>query len=179
MMISTCRGYMAPEYAQWGHLTHKADVYSFGVVAFEIAIGKNNTSYVPNDDYSCFLEWACHLQQNEKLMEMVDEKLGSEFDAEEAERMLKVSLLCTNSSPSLRPTMSEVVGMLEGTTKIPDIIPQPVNYSQDIRFKTIRDQRQSMHSQSSVGSQACYPTSVGTSHSFSSTSGQELYEVTE
>ncbi|KAK4857396.1 hypothetical protein QYF36_000002 [Acer negundo] len=172
-------GYMAPEYAQWGHLTHKADVYSFGVVAFEIAIGKNNTSYVPNDDYSCFLEWACHLQQNGKLMEMVDVKLGSEFDAEEAERMLKVSLLCTNSSPSLRPTMSKVVGMLEGTTKIPDIIPQPANYSQDIRFKTIRDQRQSMHSQSSVGSQACYPTSVGTSHSFSTTSGQELNKVNE
>ncbi|KAK1581899.1 hypothetical protein Q3G72_010082 [Acer saccharum] len=57
-------GYMAPEYAQWGHLTHKADVYSFGVVAFKIAIGKNNTSYVPNDDYLCFLEWTVNNQVN-------------------------------------------------------------------------------------------------------------------
>ena len=40
-----CRGYMAPEYALWGHLTYKADVYSFGVVALEIVAGKNNMKY--------------------------------------------------------------------------------------------------------------------------------------
>ncbi|KAK4858912.1 hypothetical protein QYF36_023751 [Acer negundo] len=46
-------------------------------------------------------------------MELVDPKLKSEFKEEEAERMIKVSLLCTSGSPSLRPTMSEVVGMLK------------------------------------------------------------------
>ncbi|KAK2642590.1 hypothetical protein Ddye_024353 [Dipteronia dyeriana] len=58
--ISGTKGYMAPEYALWG-LTHKADVYGFGVVTFEIASGKNNTGYLPDDDCSCFLEWVIHL----------------------------------------------------------------------------------------------------------------------
>lgn len=32
--------------------------------------------------------------------------------------MIKIALLCTNKSPALRPTMSEVVNMLEGRIKI-------------------------------------------------------------
>ncbi|KAK4857980.1 hypothetical protein QYF36_009057 [Acer negundo] len=167
-------GYMAPEYALWGYLTYKADVYSFGVVALEIVSGINNMGFVPDDNCACLLDWACHLQQNGKLMELVDPKLKSEFKEEEAERMIKVSLLCTNGSPSLRPTMSEVVGMLEGTTNIPDAIPEAGSYSQDLRFKAIRDQRQLMHNQSLVGNHASHPTLTGPS-----TSGQDLYTVNE
>uniref|UniRef100_A0A7N2N0L1 non-specific serine/threonine protein kinase n=1 Tax=Quercus lobata TaxID=97700 RepID=A0A7N2N0L1_QUELO len=47
-------GYMAPEYALWGHLTYKADVYSFGVVALEIIAGKNNMKYRPNQNFILF-----------------------------------------------------------------------------------------------------------------------------
>ncbi|KAK2994746.1 hypothetical protein RJ640_031019, partial [Escallonia rubra] len=56
-------GYMAPEYALWGHLTYKADVYSFGVVALEIVAGKNNVKYRPGEDYVCLLDWAFVLQR--------------------------------------------------------------------------------------------------------------------
>lgn len=107
---------MAPEYALWGYLTYKADVYSFGIVALEIVAGKNNTKYRPEEDYVCLQDWALVLQQKGNLMELVDLRLGTEFNEEEAIRMAKVALLCTNSSPALRPTMSEVVNMLEGRT---------------------------------------------------------------
>ncbi|XP_031120537.1 probable leucine-rich repeat receptor-like serine/threonine-protein kinase At3g14840 isoform X1 [Ipomoea triloba] len=107
-------GYMAPEYAMWGYLTYKADVYSFGVVALEIVAGKNNMKYQPDEDYVCLLDWALVLQENENLMELIDPRLGSDFDKEQALRMAKVALLCTNPSPVLRPSMSAVVRMLEG-----------------------------------------------------------------
>jgi serine/threonine protein kinase len=32
--------YLAPEYAQSGHITEKADVYSFGVVLVELVTGR-------------------------------------------------------------------------------------------------------------------------------------------
>nr|GMD87824.1 probable leucine-rich repeat receptor-like serine/threonine-protein kinase At3g14840 [Ipomoea batatas] len=107
-------GYMAPEYAMWGYLTYKADVYSFGVVALEIVAGKNNMKYRPNENFVCLLDWALVLQENENLMELIDPRLGSDFDKEQALRMAKVALLCTNPSPVLRPSMSAVVRMLEG-----------------------------------------------------------------
>lgn len=48
---------MAPEYALWGYLTFKADVYSFGVVILEVVSGKNNSNYMPNEDFICLLDW--------------------------------------------------------------------------------------------------------------------------
>ncbi|CAI9760140.1 unnamed protein product [Fraxinus pennsylvanica] len=102
-------GYMAPEYAMWGYLTYKADVYSFGVVALEIVAGKNNMKYRPNDTFVCLLDWAMVLQNKGRFMELVDPRLGSNFDKEEAERMIKVALLCTNPSPALRPTTSTIL----------------------------------------------------------------------
>lgn len=51
---------MAPEYALWGYLTHKADVYSFGIVALEIVSGKGNMNYGPENNFACLLDWVIH-----------------------------------------------------------------------------------------------------------------------
>ncbi|KAK8353528.1 hypothetical protein V6Z12_A05G163900 [Gossypium hirsutum] len=142
-------GYMAPEYALWGYLTYKADVYSFGIVALEIVAGKNNTKYRPEENYVCLQDWAFVLQQRGNLMELVDPRLGTEFNEEEAIRMTKVALLCTNSSPALRPTMSEVVNMLEGRTLIPELILDPSIFADESRFGAVKDQLNRMQSRSS------------------------------
>ncbi|TQE00754.1 hypothetical protein C1H46_013693 [Malus baccata] len=169
-------GYMAPEYALWGHLTYKADVYSFGVVALEIISGKNNNNYIPNDNWVCLLDWACHLQQTGNLLELIDERLGSEVDQKEAEIMVKVALLCTNASASLRPSMSEVVSMLEGQIPVPDVIPKPSTYTEDLRFKAMRD----LHRQrGDHGSSTAYTQNSTTVHTFESTSttGLDFSEI--
>lgn len=48
---------MAPEYALWGHLTHKADVYSFGVLTMELISGKNTNNFMPSEKFVCLLDW--------------------------------------------------------------------------------------------------------------------------
>ena len=52
--------------------------------------------------------------------------------------MVNVAILCTNTAASERPTMSEVVKMLEGKIEIPDITLDLQEYSNDVRFKSIR-----------------------------------------
>ncbi|CAL5411484.1 unnamed protein product [Camellia sinensis] len=163
-------GYMAPEYALWGYLTYKADVYSFGVVALEIVSGKNNNNYMPSNNCICLLDWACHLQQGGNLADLVDSKLGTEFNNVEVERMVKVALLCTNASPSLRPTMSEVVSMLEGQMSIPEVIPEPNSYTEDLRFKAMRDFHREKQNHSFSGSQSQNSTTIRTGFGSSSTS---------
>ncbi|BFG27994.1 hypothetical protein CerSpe_142680 [Prunus speciosa] len=164
-------GYMAPEYALWGHLTYKADVYSFGVVALEIISGKNNNNYIPSDDWVCLLDWACHLQQTGNLLELVDEKLGSEVDQKEAEIMVKVALISTNASASLRPSMYEVVSMLEGQIPVPDVIPESSTYREDLRFKAMRDLHWQRQDHSLSISRSQHSTTV---HTFESTSTSSL-----
>ncbi|KAK8575089.1 hypothetical protein V6N12_062766 [Hibiscus sabdariffa] len=102
---------------------------------------------------------ACHLRKSGNLTALLDERLRSEVKTEEVELMVNVSLLCTNASASVRPTMSEVVNMLEGRTSVPDLIPEPGSYTEDLRFKAMRDLCQ----QGSSRSQAQNSTTV---HSF-------------
>ncbi|OMO82777.1 hypothetical protein COLO4_22838 [Corchorus olitorius] len=73
-------------------------------------------------------------------MELVDPTLGDEFNKEEAVRMIKVALLCTNSSPTLRPVMSEVVKMLKGRTHVPELVMDPSIFGDESRFGALRDQ---------------------------------------
>lgn len=90
--------------------------------------------------YACFCAiQACHLQNSRKFDEVLDERLNFQVNKEELERLVKVSILCTNASPSLRPNMSEVVSMLEGQMPIPDVIPQANTGSEDLRFKAMRE----------------------------------------
>ncbi|KAI3742834.1 hypothetical protein L1987_60530 [Smallanthus sonchifolius] len=158
---------MAPEYALWGFLSDKADVYSFGVLALEIVSGKNNTSYIPRDSYICLLDWACQLQKSKNYEELFDEKLGSEINKEEAEIMVKVALLCTNGSTTIRPIMSEVVSMLESRTCVPEIDPEAGGYTEDLRFKAMRDFREDKYKKNS---QTTSSTSVHTDPFFSTSS---------
>ncbi|KAL4627264.1 hypothetical protein ACB092_05G155900 [Castanea dentata] len=169
-------GYMAPEYALWGYLTYKADVYSFGVVALEVLSGKSNNNYMPSDNCVCLLDQACHLQQTGNLMKLIDESLGSEVNVKEAEILVKVALLCTNASASLRPTMSEVVSMLEGRMTVPDMIPEPSTYSDDLRFKAMRDLHRQRENHRLSRSQTQNSTTI---HTFSSPtiSTQDFYEI--
>lgn len=132
-------GYMAPEYAMRGYLTDKADVYSFGVVALEIVSGKSNTNYRPKEEFVYLLDWAYVLQERGALLELVDPDLGSEYSSEQAMVMLNVALLCTNASPTLRPTMSQVVSMLEGRTAVQDLLSDPGFSTINSKYKAIRN----------------------------------------
>ncbi|XP_075661405.1 putative LRR receptor-like serine/threonine-protein kinase At1g53430 isoform X2 [Castanea sativa] len=128
-------GYMAPEYAMRGYLTDKADVYSFGVVALEIVSGKSNTNYRPKEEFVYLLDWAYVLQEQGNLLELVDPRLGSSYSPEEAMRMLSLGLLCTNPSPTLRPSMSSVVSMIEGKCAVQAPIIKRSETYLDPRFK--------------------------------------------
>ncbi|KAH7840769.1 hypothetical protein Vadar_021351 [Vaccinium darrowii] len=165
-------GYMAPEYALWGYLTNKADVYSFGVVALEIVAGKDNMKYRSDENYVCLLDWALVLRQKGCLMDLVDPKLGSNLNKEEAMRMIKVALLCTNPAPALRPTMSAVVSMLEGKLDIQELVIDPRIYGDDFRFIALRDKYDKLQLQSSTEAETLMDH---TGDGSSSTSAQDLY----
>ncbi|KAF8391184.1 hypothetical protein HHK36_023486 [Tetracentron sinense] len=143
-------GYMAPEYAMRGYLTDKADVYSFGIVALEIVSGKSNTNYRPKEEFVYLLDWACVLQEQGNLLELVDPSLGSKYSEEEALRMLNLALLCTNLSPTLRPAMSAVVSMLEGQIPVQAPLVKRDSRNEDLRFKAF--QKPSQDSQTHISS---------------------------
>ena len=93
-------------------------------------------------------------------MKLIDE--SSEFNIKEAEILVKVALLRANASPSPRPIMSKVVSMLDGRMTILDMSPEPCTYSDDLRFKAVRDLRRQRENQSLNRSQTQNSTKVHT-----------------
>ncbi|CAH2034362.1 unnamed protein product [Thlaspi arvense] len=163
-------GYMAPEYALWGQLTEKADVYSFGVVAMEIVSGKKNTKQKGSAEHVSLINWALTLQQTGDIMEIVDPMLEGDFNGKEAVRMIKVALLCTHSSPSSRPTMSEAVQMLEGEMEVPQVMSDPGLYGHGWSISKLKDTDTNGSSSTSGVTDQTTATTMK-----SSVSGSDLY----
>lgn len=65
-------------------------------------------------------------------MELVDSNL-LKFDENEVKRTIGVALLCTQTSPNLRPSMSRVVAMLSGDIEVSSITTRP-GYLTDWKF---------------------------------------------
>ncbi|XP_061374466.1 probable LRR receptor-like serine/threonine-protein kinase At1g56140, partial [Gastrolobium bilobum] len=128
-------GYLAPEYAMRGHLTEKADVFSFGVVALELVSGRPNSDSSLEGEKMYLLEWAWQLHENNCVTDLVDPGL-SEFNKEEVKRMVGIALLCTQTSPTLRPSMSRVVAMLSGDIEVSTVTTRP-GYLTDWKFDDV------------------------------------------
>ncbi|AES66496.2 probable leucine-rich repeat receptor-like serine/threonine-protein kinase At3g14840 [Medicago truncatula] len=151
--IAGTYGYMAPEYAMHGYLTDKADVYSFGIVALEIVSGKSNTLYRSKEQAFYLLDWAHLLKDRGDLMELVDRRLGLDFDKNEAMVMINVALLCTNVTSNLRPPMSSVVSMLEGRTVVPEFVSDSSEVMDEKNMEVLRQYYYQMEENSTSKSQ--------------------------
>uniref|UniRef100_A0A3N7G3Y2 non-specific serine/threonine protein kinase n=1 Tax=Populus trichocarpa TaxID=3694 RepID=A0A3N7G3Y2_POPTR len=112
--------YMSPEYATRRAMTVKVDVYSFGILLLEIVSGRNNADYRANQETVFLLDTAGNLNARGRLGDLVDPSLRT-YDWDQAKIVLNLAMMCTDQSPSLRPTMSQVVAVLEGEKTLEDL----------------------------------------------------------
>ncbi|KAK8953823.1 putative LRR receptor-like serine/threonine-protein kinase [Platanthera zijinensis] len=111
-------GYTAPEYALKGELSEKADIYSFGVLILEIISSRKNTDLTLPTKMQYLPEYAWKLYESSTVIDLVDTRLRVDgFEESGVLQVCQAALLCVQAFPSLRPRMSEVVGMLTSKTK--------------------------------------------------------------
>ncbi|XP_071720258.1 receptor-like cytoplasmic kinase 176 [Rutidosis leptorrhynchoides] len=107
-------GYAAPEYLATGHLTSKSDVYSFGVVLLEMLSGQRVVDKNRPAGKHSLVEWAKpYLAHKRKIFRVLDSRLEGQYTHEAAHAVANISLRCLSVDPRLRPTMAEVVKVLE------------------------------------------------------------------
>ncbi|CAL4995591.1 unnamed protein product [Urochloa decumbens] len=126
--IARLGGYMAPEQAENKRLSQEADVYSFGVLVLEALTGRSPAAQHPHPlpegkkssgaaaaaAAGSLPEWVRSVVREEWTAEVFDVELLRYRDIEEEMvAMLHVALACVATRPEQRPSMGDVVRMIE------------------------------------------------------------------
>ncbi|KAJ4715255.1 Receptor-like protein kinase 1 [Melia azedarach] len=112
------RGYAAPEWH--GNnlpITVKADVYSYGVMLLEIICCRKKMDASLRDEEIILMDWVCQCYEADEFEKLVQEE--DDVEMKEFETMVKIGLLCVENELTLRPTMKEVISMMEGILVTP------------------------------------------------------------
>ncbi|XP_061342710.1 probable LRR receptor-like serine/threonine-protein kinase At5g45780 [Gastrolobium bilobum] len=108
-------GHIAPEYLSTGQSSEKTDVFGFGILLLELITGQKALDAGNGQvQKGMILDWVRTLFGEKRLEVLVDKDLKGCFDPVELEKAVELSLQCSQSLPSLRPKMSEVLKILEG-----------------------------------------------------------------
>ncbi|CAN0890204.1 Probable LRR receptor-like serine/threonine-protein kinase RKF3 [Linum grandiflorum] len=124
--VAGTMGYVAPEYALYGQLTERSDVYSYGVVLLELLSGKK-ALFKPDGDEdatqqpSLVTDWAWSLVKEGRGLDVVEDGMPELGDPDVLERYVLVAVLCSHPQLYARPTMDQVVKMLETDLVVPSI----------------------------------------------------------
>ncbi|KAK9024494.1 hypothetical protein V6N11_004653 [Hibiscus sabdariffa] len=110
-----------------------------GTTGYLAPDGRCNTNRRLPVSEQFLLERAWNLYGCGQLLELVDPSLNGEFDDEEAQKFLKIGLLCTQDLSKLRPSMSQAVKMLMGQEVVNDQNISKPGLLSDIA--TLRDQK--------------------------------------
>ncbi|PON97507.1 Serine/threonine protein kinase [Trema orientale] len=112
-------GYIAPECFHTGKATRESDVYGFGAVLLELVCGQR--PWTKRDNFNSIVDWVWWLHREGCLLKAVDERLGSDYTAQEAERLLLLGLACSHPNAGERPKTQAVVQIISGSVDVPHV----------------------------------------------------------
>ncbi|RWR91614.1 putative receptor protein kinase ZmPK1 [Cinnamomum micranthum f. kanehirae] len=123
--IRGTRGYMAPEWITNQPITSKVDVYSYGVVMLEMVTGKSSTGFYAisergERDCKSLVTWVREMMlvatsNSIRIKEIMDTKIdATDDDVVKMEVLVRVALKCVEEDKDARPTMRQVVEVLQG-----------------------------------------------------------------
>nr|GMC68096.1 G-type lectin S-receptor-like serine/threonine-protein kinase At5g35370 [Ipomoea batatas] len=71
---------------------------------------------------------ALEMHEQGRYLELVDPRLAGQVQTQEVEKLVRVALCCVHEDPMLRPTMTNVVAMLEGGLPLGDPQVESLNF---------------------------------------------------
>lgn len=114
-MLKLLYHFICVEYAYTLQVDEKSDIYSFGVLLMELISGKRSVDSEFGDGNS-IVDWVrSKVKSKEGTKEVLDQNAGGSCSLvrEEMLLVLKLAMLCTSRNPADRPSMRDVVSMLQ------------------------------------------------------------------
>ncbi|RLN40056.1 lectin-like receptor kinase 7 precursor [Panicum miliaceum] len=116
-------GYLAPEMSKTGKATTSTDVFAFGTFLLEVACGRRPMERDDNLDSPGLVDLVLDRWKAGRIMDAKDPRIGV-CDEADLELVLKLGLLCSHPDPRRRPSMRQVVQILEGAGTVPETPPK-------------------------------------------------------
>ncbi|CAL4945178.1 unnamed protein product [Urochloa decumbens] len=121
-------GYLAPEMSKTGRATTATDVFAFGAFLLEVACGRRPMERYDDLDSPGLVDLVLDRWKAGRIMDAKDPRIGK-CDEADVELVLKLGLLCSHPDPRSRPSMRQVVQILEGATPVPETPPKDLGSS--------------------------------------------------
>ncbi|KAL8539614.1 hypothetical protein ACS0TY_001282 [Phlomoides rotata] len=112
------RGYRAPEIKATWKVSQASDVYSFGVVLLELVCGRQSQLTANDGVATTLVKWVQAAVTDLGIHRIFDRKCLS-YETEEAmKQVFEIAMDCVSTAPERRPTMPQVVQVLEEISEI-------------------------------------------------------------
>ncbi|KAK9074834.1 hypothetical protein SSX86_003153 [Deinandra increscens subsp. villosa] len=112
-------GYIAPECFHTGKATQHSDIYAFGALIIEVVSGQRPGTKV--NGFQFMVDYVWSLYHEGRILDVVDKRLGDDYNADEAQRFLLLGLACSHPIASERPKTHTMMQMLTGSTPVPQV----------------------------------------------------------
>ncbi|XP_062172913.1 L-type lectin-domain containing receptor kinase SIT2-like [Alnus glutinosa] len=112
-------GYLAPELTRTGRATTCSDVFAFGAFMLEVACGRRPIAVRAQG--VILVDWVSECWRRDAILDASDPRLEGNYVVEEMELVLKIGLFCSHAMPTARPTMRQVMQLLDGDVDLPEL----------------------------------------------------------
>jgi hypothetical protein len=112
-------GYLAPELSRTGRATTCSDVFAFGAFMLEVACGRRPIELQAQG--VILVDWVSECWRREAILDASDPRLEGNYVVEEMKLVLKIGLFCSHAMPTARPSMRQVMQLLDGDADLPDV----------------------------------------------------------
>lgn len=106
-------GYIPPEYSQTLTATFRGDVYSFGVVLLELITGRRPVEVCKGKNCRNLVGWMYQMRSEKRELEIFDSTLQGKECEKQVLELLDIACKCIDQNPRKRPSINEVVSLLE------------------------------------------------------------------
>ncbi|XP_030925137.1 L-type lectin-domain containing receptor kinase IV.1-like [Quercus lobata] len=114
-------GYLAPKLTKTGRATTYTDVFAFGAFMLEVACGRKPTEIRGLPEEVILVDWVFRCWRKRAILDASDPKLEGNYVVKEMELVLKLGLLCSHSTPAVRPSMRQVMQLLDGDAELQEL----------------------------------------------------------